>query len=90
MNMEVLLWSIGEYTCTERDKGLGVGFLKLERAVGIFCSCAGEREFFYMDNSVSLSVGIFLMIRQRPFHLTEYLFNSSPPIQVVPNSCPLE
>ena len=52
--------------------------------------CAGEREFFYMDNSVSLSVGIFLMTRQRPFHLTEYLFNSSPPIQVVPNSCPLE
>lgn len=63
VNMEVLLWSIGEYICTERDKGLGVGFLKLERAVGIFCSCAGEREFFLHGghlwlNSVSLSVGI--------------------------------
>ena len=47
MNMEVLLWSIGEYICTERDKGLGVGFLKLERAVGIFCSCVLERGSFF-------------------------------------------
>ena len=35
-------------TCIEQQhKGLGVGFLKLERAVGIFCSCTGEREYFF-------------------------------------------
>ena len=68
VNMEVLLWSIGEYTCTERDKGLGVGFLKLERAVGNFCSCAGEREFFFTWRALVAQLGVsecwyfFLMI----------------------------
>ena len=60
--MEVLLWSIGEYICTERDKGLGVGFLKLERAVGIFCSCAGEREIFYMEGTCGSTRCLWVLV----------------------------